>query len=670
MNINSIYPLVVYSRYNRHIELYFNMAKDTIYLCNFRVSVDGEWLCLRELTDVQFEAANQIPPLPKPYEMKEERDPVAIERSNLLNVIKLVVKELIESSLKYGRQLDSDHVPLQHFFILMEHAMRHGLKPKKGLLGPKKELWNVLESVEKYMPEASDITASVRELPSVKTHLGRARAWLRLALMQKKLSDYFRRLIDGKDDILREFYEKDALMMSEEAIIVGGLLVGLNVIDCNLCVKEEDLDYQQGVIDFSLYLRESNGEVQPLEGVDTSNFTAVLDQKNYIEELNRHLNATVTDLQQKVEQLQTTNALMKEDLAISKNQIITLQDENAQLRKLCDRLSNENKKRLDEVRADMNAERETYQTTQLGLDSMYTDIRNQLQSEISKKKELEVECELQRTLRDEAEVAMKLLEKDIHEKQDTILSMRRQLEDIKAINLQLYTKLQESEKELKAKTTFTNELESKIVELNRTLHELEDKSYDLVNLKSKNEEMVRKFGAQLAEKDQMRSVLESDLKIERAHRASLQSTIDNYQRQITSLKDNVKKLQLMSQEYEKLRISHSELQKLHNEHERTLEEMGIQLKDSKLKIEDMKESQMAMKEAVWTHDKQATICRQCNKPFSVARRKHHCRHCGDIFCNSCSDNTMPLPSSAKPVRVCDTCYSILLHRYSATTEYT
>ena len=42
----------------------------------------------------------------------------------------------------------------------------------------------------------------------------------------------------------RDFYERDALMMSEEGIIVGGLLVGLNVIDCNLCVKEEDLDYQ------------------------------------------------------------------------------------------------------------------------------------------------------------------------------------------------------------------------------------------------------------------------------------------------------------------------------------------------------------------------------------------------------------------------------------------
>lgn len=27
-------------------------VQDTIYLCNFRVSVDGEWLCLRELQDI------------------------------------------------------------------------------------------------------------------------------------------------------------------------------------------------------------------------------------------------------------------------------------------------------------------------------------------------------------------------------------------------------------------------------------------------------------------------------------------------------------------------------------------------------------------------------------------------------------------------------------------
>ena len=28
-------------------------ANDTVYLCNFRVSVDGDWLCLKELHDLQ-----------------------------------------------------------------------------------------------------------------------------------------------------------------------------------------------------------------------------------------------------------------------------------------------------------------------------------------------------------------------------------------------------------------------------------------------------------------------------------------------------------------------------------------------------------------------------------------------------------------------------------------
>ena len=42
----------------------------------------------------------------------------------------------------------------------------------------------------------------------------------------------------------------------------------------------------------------------------------------------------------------------------------------------------------------------------------------------------------------EMEVAMKLLEKDVHEKQDTIRALRDQLEDIKSINLDMYTKLQ------------------------------------------------------------------------------------------------------------------------------------------------------------------------------------------------------------------------------------
>ena len=37
---------------------------------------------------------------------------------------------------------------------------------------------------------------------------------------------------------------------------------------------------------------------------------------------------------------------------------------------------------------------------------------------------------------------MQLLEQDIHDKQETLISLRRQLEDIKKINLELHNKWQ------------------------------------------------------------------------------------------------------------------------------------------------------------------------------------------------------------------------------------
>ena len=68
------------------------------------------------------------------YNYVPGRDPVTIERSNLLNVCKLVVKELIDSSLKHGRMIDGEHVPLQQFFVVLEHVFRHGLKREHLIL--------------------------------------------------------------------------------------------------------------------------------------------------------------------------------------------------------------------------------------------------------------------------------------------------------------------------------------------------------------------------------------------------------------------------------------------------------------------------------------------------------------------------------------------------------
>ena len=45
-------------------------------------------------------------------------------------------------------------------------------------------------------------------------------------------------------------------------------------------------------------------------------------------------------------------------------------------------------------------------------------------------------------MKQEIEMALRLLEKDIHEKQDSLIAVRGQLEDVKTINLQMYSKLE------------------------------------------------------------------------------------------------------------------------------------------------------------------------------------------------------------------------------------
>lgn len=42
--------------------------------------------------------------------------------------------------------------------------------------------------------------------------------------------------------------------------------------------------------------------------------TAILDQKHYIEELNRHLSGTVTDLQAKMDSIEKTNSKLVEEV--------------------------------------------------------------------------------------------------------------------------------------------------------------------------------------------------------------------------------------------------------------------------------------------------------------------------------------------------------------------
>jgi len=62
----------------------------------------------------------------------------------------------------------------------------------------------------------------------------------------------------------------------------------------------------------------------------------------------------------------------------------------------------------------------------------------------------------------------------------------------------------------------------------------------------------------------------------------------------------------------------------------------------------------------WQDEDEAENCNQCKRDFTVTRRKHHCRHCGTIFCDSCLTKTVNSRSGRKQARVCDICHTLLV----------
>lgn len=609
-------------------------------------------------SNLRFGKAGSLSPTPlQKYDFRIERidskrrnpkDPIAIERLNLMNMAKLSIKGLIESALNLGRTLDSDYAPLQQFFVVMEHCLKHGLKTKKTFLGQNKSFWGALELVEKLTPEAGEITASVKDLPGLKTPLGRGRAWLRLALMQKKLSDYMKTIINRKD-LLSEFYEPNALMMEEEGAVIAGLLVGLNVIDANLCMKGEDLDSQVGVIDFSMYLKDGGHSSKSAEG--DGQITAILDQKNYVEELNRHLSASVNNLQAKVDALEKSNTKLTEELAVANNRIITLQED-------VERVKEESSYQLESRKALRSDSAPDGQA--LG------ETRKQLKEETLLRLDVEKELEVQIGMKQEMELSMKMLEKDICEKQDALMELRQQLEDMRAINQQLSHKSQSADASSKQKSEAIARLEEKINQMTGTVKQMETRCKQAERERDLAVEATRLFKQDFGDKI---NSLQIEVELLRKHSSYLELQLRKERERRSEQHLDATSRQASTPQRERRHPENITKQcppespsgKRENEQFITGADDKTSLSSS-LSLSHHEDEQ----EEPFVEISQPFMCTMCEEEDSLLRTKKPCKNCGGVFCESCVSKELPLPSSILPETVCTACFSLLLQQYSST----
>ncbi|XP_056138431.1 FYVE, RhoGEF and PH domain-containing protein 6-like [Lampris incognitus] len=74
---------------------------------------------------------------------------------------------------------------------------------------------------------------------------------------------------------------------------------------------------------------------------------------------------------------------------------------------------------------------------------------------------------------------------------------------------------------------------------------------------------------------------------------------------------------------------------------------------------------LGSKAPIWIPDPRATMCMICTCEFTLTWRRHHCRACGRVVCQSCSSNKQCLEYLKNQLaRVCDQCFLVLQQQKS------
>ncbi|CAH8871451.1 unnamed protein product [Trichobilharzia szidati] len=628
------------------------------------------------------------------------------ERSNLLAVAKIVVRDLIQYT--YGRQQVSfdetffsiipGNVPngevsniIWLLLCVIEHCLCHGLRheytttnsaysTREGTMA--KEFlrnttsvirracdhvtstansfvkqssypnpWPVLLEVEKLSAFSNVISSTIVTMTEIKTGIGLSRVWLRQALMRKQLGEYIQVIIDyigthssdyksedsSKDcesksisnaaqkfNLFTTFYEPGALLLNNEGIVLTGLLASLKSIDFCFILKDNlsYMDRPLQPIPYHIYLQYNLDKLEKLYSkvnlISQVDLSVSIEQKNFLEDL---CNA----LKKRIDRENATNRKLNMELADLSKQMESMKLENQSLSIAVAQLKRD----------------------KIGL----TTLQSENVEVINRVSQLESE--------------LKHCQKRNEENSELIESLRNHLNESNKRCKQLTRYLSDSQSSLEHKQTVIKQLEAKSKGMTSIIEQMKERISNLSNDKVSQERDLSILREQLSnlemKYDEQSRVIENQAnQIE-----SLKGELHQKTTQLNELKVTAEELPVCKSNIEELTKQLTKWRKRCEEQECSLTEMAEIVNSTKLEAESLRESHNAFKDAQWANDSENPNCFLCQSAFSVSRRRHHCRNCGLIFCHECSSRKMTLPSSSKPVRVCDTCHALLLHRYNA-----
>ncbi|MEJ1283951.1 RUN domain containing 3A [Cricetulus griseus] len=178
---------------------------------------------------------------------------VIVERRNLITVCRFSVKTLLE---KYTAEpIDDSSEEFVNFAAILEQILSHRFKGPASWFSSdgQRGFWDYIRLACSKVP--NNCVSSIENMENISTARAKGRAWIRVALMEKRMSEYITTALRD-NRTTRRFYDSGAIMLREEATVLTGMLIGLSAIDFSFCLKGEVLDGKTPVvIDYTPYLK-------------------------------------------------------------------------------------------------------------------------------------------------------------------------------------------------------------------------------------------------------------------------------------------------------------------------------------------------------------------------------------------------------------------------------
>ncbi|XP_060582022.1 rab GTPase-binding effector protein 1-like [Ruditapes philippinarum] len=377
---------------------------------------------------------------------------------------------------------------------------------------------------------------------------------------------------------------------------------------CDMCNNYEA--QLQGVQD---ELKEERAKLRSCERESNAEKQTINSQKNYITELEEKLKDAASDTDEQIGSL--VNKVKECEKYMSE---LRQQHNSAQVE------LQESLRSLSSERTEVQKELVRLQEENDSLQGKHSKHAGQLQNE---------DINLPNNLDDMQLLLLKYREEIIQAKvakEHTEESLKSQIMFLKD---QVVSEQQEKSTMEETLTQEINSLQERLAIQDSIKSEFDREAAVRAQAEAKLREMDKALKSQQAQAKQLIGGLKKQLEEQSNARIQLENEVHSQKVKTQSLQTELDNSEIVQRDFVKLSQS-----------------LQIQL-------EEIRKSETEVR---WQNEEDYDDCHSCKQAFSVTKRKHHCRHCGRIFCSDCITKTVNSGPKMRPAKVCDVCHTILV----------